>query len=125
MAQQHTTILILICFAAAALLFLYSSFVQEGFDPSERARSIMKGNGLVIVMKAEGCHACDKMRRQALELVKQSPRVVVLNKMSNEKLVQDLGVTQYPSIFIFKGGVATLYTDTDRSYAKLKSLVPE
>ena len=119
----------LLCFAAAALYLLHPTLQEGLINQVSRTKVIMQGNGIVMVLKGDGCIACDKMRKAADTLVAQRTDASLVIKPSTDDsdlddLIAELGVTQYPSIFIYKGGVSTLYTETDRSLSKLKSLIP-
>ena len=120
----------ILCFAAAALYLICRASFQEGLiNQVSRTKLIMQRSGLVIVIKGDGCIACDNLRQAADTLVAQRTNASLVIKPSTDDsdindLITELGVTQYPSIFIFKDGVSTLYSETDRSLAKLKSLIP-
>ena len=95
----------LLCFAAAALYLLHPTLQEGLINQVSRTKVIMQGNGIVMVLKGDGCIACDKMRKAADTLVAQRTDASLVIKPSTDDsdlddLIAELGVTQYPLKYI-------------------------
>jgi len=95
---------------------------REAFSSKMDVDKIKKGNG-VIVVTMKNCPHCESMKAD-LETMSKSPEMKGYFAWvdSKDKSVDDLALTSYPSILVFKDGEKEEYTE-DRSLEKLMELV--
>ena len=94
---------------------------REGFSEASSVEKIKKGNG-VLVVTLDGCPHCDDMKPD-LESLSADPKMKSHFAWvdSTDESVADLEIASYPTIFVFKDGESTEFTE--RSKDKIEEAV--